>query len=218
MNNFKLEIKLEGPALIGSGVGFGVEIDTDIVFDEFGLPYIPAKRIKGCLREAANEINDMFSIAEIDAVKIDINKTFGKTGEQDLAPVYFSNLYLPDYEKSRVWLRYFTNEYSTFIMHDRIIEHFTEIYQQTKIDKYGVADEHTLRTIRVLKKGLRFEGQVKVDSDEEIILNTLRFACQNFRQLGTKRNRGYGKITCVLYDSTNKLLNAKPLLEELCTD
>ncbi len=217
MNNFKLEIKLEGPALIGSGVGFGAEIDTDIVFDEFGLPYIPAKRIKGCLREAINEITDMFSMAEIDAVKIDINKTFGKAGEKDLAPVYFSNLYLPDYEKIRAWLNYLTNEYSTFITHDRIIEHFTEIYQQTKIDKYGVADEHTLRTIRVLRKGLRFEGQVKVDSDEEIILNTLLLACQNFRQLGTKRNRGYGKITCVLYDSTNKL-DAKPLLEEICTE
>jgi hypothetical protein len=38
MNTYKLVIKLKSSTLVGSGVGFGAEIDTDIIFDELGLP------------------------------------------------------------------------------------------------------------------------------------------------------------------------------------
>ena len=43
----KITIKLLSDALINSGEGFGAIIDSDVVFDDIGLPYIPAKRIKG---------------------------------------------------------------------------------------------------------------------------------------------------------------------------
>ena len=217
MNNYTLEIKLKSPALVGSGVGFGSEIDTDIVFDEFGLPYIPAKRIKGCLRESITEIKDIFSIAGVGEDKIAITKTFGEAGEKDSAPVYFSNLYLPDWGKNRAWLNYFLEEYRELITPDRVVEYFTEIYQQTKINRHGVAEEHSLRTSRVLKKGLCFEGMVRIESNEKETLPTLLLACQNFRRLGTKRNRGFGEISCQLKDAQGMVLNAESILEELCT-
>ena len=65
MEEYTLKVKLVSPALTASGEGFGAIIDTDIVFDETGLPYIPAKRIKGCLLDSASEVEEMFSKSEI---------------------------------------------------------------------------------------------------------------------------------------------------------
>jgi CRISPR/Cas system CMR subunit Cmr4 (Cas7 group RAMP superfamily) len=62
MKTYTLKLTLLSPCLIGSGEGFGAVIDSDIVFDEFGIPYIPAKRIKGCLRDSAIEVCEMFKL------------------------------------------------------------------------------------------------------------------------------------------------------------
>ena len=49
----RLSMKLLTDAVPASGSGVAGVIDTDIVFDEYGIPYIPARRIKGVLRESA---------------------------------------------------------------------------------------------------------------------------------------------------------------------
>ena len=48
-------------------------VDMDVVYDENGLPYIPAKRIKGCIREAALEMME-FGLIEREKYE----KIFGK--------------------------------------------------------------------------------------------------------------------------------------------
>ena len=94
MNNYKLVLELKSPTLIGSGSGFGAEIDTDIVFDELGLPYIPSKRIKGCLRDAIKEIEEMFSLAGVDLEKVASTKLLVKqarrTRRLSIFPTYIS--------------------------------------------------------------------------------------------------------------------------------
>ena len=50
--NGKLKITLKSDLCVGSGYSFAGIIDSDICYDDCGFPYIPAKRIKGCLREA----------------------------------------------------------------------------------------------------------------------------------------------------------------------
>jgi CRISPR-associated protein Csx10 len=39
-----------------SGDGFAGHVDADVCFDDAGLPYIPGKRLKGCLRECGLDI------------------------------------------------------------------------------------------------------------------------------------------------------------------
>ena len=39
MKTLTIELKLLSNTLIGSGEGFGAIIDTDVVFDETGIPY-----------------------------------------------------------------------------------------------------------------------------------------------------------------------------------
>ena len=222
MSIYQIKLELESSALVGSGVGFGSSIDSDVIFDNLGLPYIPAKRLKGCLRDMAEEVIEIFEVAGITVDEIQVKKTFGDIGTQDPAPVYFSNLCLENFKQTKEWLRYFTcsknsKKYARLFTPERILETFTEIRQQTKINNDGVAFEHSLRTVRVLKKGLTFWGQVRIETSDEQILNTLLFACQNFRRFGAKRNRGFGQVKCTLLDKNNQPLSIDKILEGLCT-
>lgn len=219
MKKYSLKLELLSPTLVGSGVGFGASIDADVVFDELGLPFIPAKRVKGCLRDAAVEVKEMFTIAGIETGELQIEHTFGKPGSDTGAPVYFSNLTVEDDERNRAWLRYFveSESYKQFVTPERVLNALTEIRQQTQIGNDGVAFEHSLRTIRVLRKGMTFFGDVRIDSDDDSLLNTLLFACLNFRRFGTKRNRGFGEVRCSLFNSDGEPLSIDEKLEALCT-
>lgn len=231
MKTFTIQIELKSDALIGSGEGFGAIIDSDIVFDDLGIPYIPAKRIKGCLKDSANEVWQMFNQSGINKFKIEIDNTFGKPGQESSAPVYFSNLKIDKYESNRKWLEYFREKYTkghtdTFtgekywtgiLSRDNILYTFTDIRQQTRInDETGVTDEHSLRTIRVINKGLIFKGEIQVEIDDSAISNTLALACLNLRHLGTKRNRGFGEVECKLFDGTGEV-SVMDKLEAICT-
>jgi len=201
MNNcYEIMITLESDALIGSGEGFGAIIDNDIMFDDLGLPYIPAKRIKGCLRQSAEEVNDMLELSGI-GERFDLGAIFGKPGNEEAAPVFFHNLYLEDYENFRSWLMYYLNqnEWKPFLSPEVILDHFTAIRQQTAIDEEkGIAKKNSLRTSRVIRKGFRFVGHITIMSDDERTIEALNLACRNLRNIGSRRNRGFGKITCKL--------------------
>ena len=53
---YRLIITLKSDLCVGSGYSYAGIIDSDICYDALGLPYIPARRLKGCLREAAELI------------------------------------------------------------------------------------------------------------------------------------------------------------------
>lgn len=223
MTRLTLEVKLETPSLIGSGTGYGSLIDTDIVFDEYGIPYIPAKRIKGCLRDSAIELCEYFEQANVNLFDLskegeDFNiviKTFGKAGSDRPAGVYFNNLFINEYDEATKWLSYLMNR-NKIICRDSVIDYFTEIRQQTAIDKEnGVAKEHSLRTIRVIKGGFTFGGNIDLREDDPEIIKLLCYAAKNLKHLGTKRTRGFGFVECKLFED-NKELDFLNELEELC--
>ena len=239
MKTYTLSIKLLSDALINSGEGFGAIIDSDVVFDDVGLPYIPAKRIKGCLRDAAREVCAMLEEAQVYAF-LNLDKTkdgeyqifeqvFGAPGKEFPAPVYFSHLTIDDYGKNRQWLEYLRDKYTKehedsskakyrtgILTRDSVLTTFTTIRQQTAISKEGVADEHSLRTIRVLKKGIVFHGEIHALENDQNTVKLLTLGCLNLRRIGTKRNRGFGEVDCRLLDGA-KEVSILDELEALCT-
>lgn len=218
---YELKLTLKSPALIGSGEGFGSIIDSDIVFDDLGIPYIPSKRIKGCLRDSALEICEMFEQAGIQILSNSndlIAKIFGTPGQENPASVFFSNLMIKDYKTNSEWLEYLMskNEYKDLIRRDPVIDYFTELRQQTEIDEgSGTAKEHSLRTIRVAKRELDFIGIIEDETNNSDAGKLLFFASKNLRRFGTKRNRGFGEIECTLMDNS-KVINYITELEALC--
>lgn len=55
----KITIRLLSDLSTTAGETYNSLVDTDVVYDKYGIPYIPAKRIKGCIREAALEMCEM---------------------------------------------------------------------------------------------------------------------------------------------------------------
>lgn len=242
MTTLKLEVTLRSPALIGSGEGFGAVIDTDVVFDDIGIPYIPAKRIKGCLKEAAENVKEMFQQSDIpfgESIEAAIDEIFGQQGAQS-GKVHFPNLTIDAYSANRDWLTHLQDTYPGMISQEIILDSFCELRQQTAIENKGegrgVAKDTSLRTSRVLRKDLRFSGtdehqaeedsvealsfsgDLDLQSEEPGVKETLALACYQLRHIGTKRNRGFGNVTCTLLDTSTKteVLDSKAL-EELCT-
>ena len=206
MGNLILKLELLSDALIGSGEGWGANIDSDMVFDEFGLPYIPARRIKGILRESALEVAEMFKKSEINTVFcMYIDTLFGKPGQDHPSPISFSNLYLADYQSNREWMDWIIKQHSNYFSREIVLNTFSSIRQQTSISDEGTAKENSLRTLRVLKKDNLFFGNVVFDPIDNDQLSLLVFSVLNLRHLGTSRNRGLGSVKCCLMDEKGPL-------------
>lgn len=208
MTEFTLRIELISDVLIGKGEGRGAMIDSDIVFDESGLPYIPARRVKGCLRESALEVSEMFDLSEMDKKMYGVIKElFGETGSMKSGPLEISNLYIEDYKQNKLWLDYFQSKYTTenLFSKEQILKTFTSIKQHTAIEKDGIAKDTSLRTFRVLNKSNIFSGKIRILSEIDLdSMQLLAFSVRNLRYMGTNRNRGLGQINCKLLDSEGK--------------
>lgn len=213
MTNYILNLELLSDTLIGSGEGWGANIDTDVVFDDVGLPYIPARRIKGCLRESAVEVVEMFEYSELKYATLkDIDLLFGETGQSQSSLLSFSNCYLNDYESNRKWLKWISTNYSGFLSKETVLGTFTSLRQQTAIDEKGIAKEHFLRVSRVLRKGISFFGDIESSNVmDDKLLSFLVLAAVNMRYIGTNRNRGFGSIRSTLLSSKAEPLNKKYL-------
>lgn len=227
MKTYTLRVTLEANTLIGSGEGFGAVIDADIVFDDTGLPYIPAKRVKGCLRDSAQEVCAMLEKSGITSF-LDLTRCgndnrftivddlFGRPGQEAPAPLHFSSLRIEDYEANRTWLKYLASKHTNLLSGEGILSFFTEIRPQTAIDAEGIAKEHSLRTLRTIKKDKVFEGELQYHLEDKNAERLLGLACLNLRRMGTKRNRGFGKIRCEIHGlQTASILKE---LEVLCTN
>ncbi|WP_029689276.1 RAMP superfamily CRISPR-associated protein [Thermoanaerobacter sp. A7A] len=195
----KIIIDLLSYTLIGSGEGAGI-IDSDVVLDDLGFPYIPSRRVKGVLKESAKEICDILG------VKYSIVESiFGEDGFTE-GKLHIGNLYINNYKNIRKEIENLKNDknkkYKTFINPSQITSYYTSIRQQTSIDEDGeIAKEGSLRTFRVLKPGFKFEGELyeitPLSKKEKALLY---LAAINLKRIGTSRNRGFGEIKCTIED------------------
>ncbi len=147
----QLLLELLSDTCISSGESIAGIIDVEVEFDEYGIPFIPAKRIKGILREAAEDINLICD----DKYSDYIDNIFGKPGGECIpGNMILENGRLKDYEEISDMVKrgQKSKEYGILFNEEFIKDSFTYIRSQTAIDKYGAAKENSLRNIRVLKK------------------------------------------------------------------
>lgn len=187
---FILSITLLSDTLIGNAEGYGSIIDKDSVFDEVGLPFIPGKRVKGILREQA-ELYNKHSHKDDNFIK-DVFGVAGQT-EKNKEHLTVSNFELDNYKQNKSSLASLIK--LKVLSKSEVQEYFTSIRMMTRIDSDGIASDTSLRTFRVLKKGLVFSGEVGFDSD---LLPHFKKIASLTRRIGSSRNRGMGHIKCTL--------------------
>lgn len=169
MGKWQLEITLKSDLCVSSGEGDPGLISTRCALDQ-GIPYIPAKRIKGSLRDVARELCDS-GVITIDAVQ----KLFGARGMYigQGARFFDARLQLDPGDCSEL-----TRERS-----------------RTAIDKtLGTAAAGSLRNLQVVPKGKIFCGEIEGVEDAE----TLEMCVKGLRHLGLGIHRGLGEVVCRL--------------------
>lgn len=187
----QIEIELLSDSCIASGEVYNSSIDSDVCYDSYGLPFIPAKRIRGCLREAALELRDF-------GMDIKVEELFGEGGNSR-AVFVLGSARLKYYD---IYVRLLRNCHKTEYTHQQtVLDQFTYIRYQTKIEKAtGTAEDTSLRATRVMKKGLTFVADMEIPPEYE---KTIRLCCQNLRSMGMNRTRGMGEVK-VKYSSENR--------------
>lgn len=182
--------------LSGSGEG-STMVDADIVFHRSGFPMIPARRIKGMLKESLEEVLEMYGLSAQD-IQAHLTALFGLSGQKNNeGKLIFRNLFLEDWAQI-LQAPQVPSDDEKVLPKAFIKSFFTTEVQQTAIEeKSGVAVEHSLRNYRVLKPGFTFTGNIELQ--EALTKDELDFfskAVAHFRYAGTRRNRGFGKIHC----------------------
>ena len=198
----KLQIKLLSDLCVSSGESFNAYVDTDVVYDECGLPYLPAKRLKGCIREAALELVEM-GLAE----RQTYDTLFGREGFENTL-FSMDNAYLQDYDRLVSDLK---NCKDRSLVHaQRVLGLFTYLRTQTALKESGTADDGSLRTLRVVNKGLTFEANIRENghlSKEQT--NLLTNAIGLVKHIGSGRTRGLGLVTMTVPEETKDAKDTK---------
>ena len=119
---YTLTIQLLSPTMLMSGQG-DVNTDSTIVHDRYGIPFIPAKRVRGVLYESALEVAEMMETAKMtafttDDVKVLFNRLEGVTDEPRLS---ISNLTIADYDVVCRELAQLEEQYPTVFTKDRVL-------------------------------------------------------------------------------------------------
>lgn len=159
-------------------------MDATVIKDKQNLPYVPGKTIKGLIREALSEmqeVNDDISPKEIGSI-LGVEKREESEPDKviitEAGAAFFSNAELPEVEKQEV-----VQELSDFLYRN---------IASTQIQKgTGVAKPNSLRILEVCIP-LTLEGEITgiKNSDQYLLLtNALKW----IRHLGVNRNRGLGR-------------------------
>lgn len=106
MKTYKISVSLLSASLIGSAEGYGAIIDSDVIFDEVGIPYIPAKRFKGILRESGELLENLFSGIN-KRFDLKVSEMLGIVGMTDNeSALNIPNLFISQYEDNFTFIKY----------------------------------------------------------------------------------------------------------------
>lgn len=193
--------------LTSSGEG-SVLIDADVIYHPSGFPFIPARRVKGLLRESMEEVLEMHG-KNNEEIKGTLISVFGTGGSQvNEGKLVIDNLYIVSWEAVLTEIK--QHRHPAF-QPDLIKSFFTSEIQQTAIGEDEVAKDKSLRNYRVINPGHSFEAVITaleaLTSDE---WDYLQKAVRNLRYAGTRRNRGFGKIACSIEADNTALSPNQP--------
>lgn len=219
----QIKIEAKSDLCIGSGYAYAGLIDSDLYYDDVGIPFIPAKRLKGCMREVAQ--NELYALLQPSRIE----KLLGKPGEDAVYGITIGDAYLEKYDTVYSALKQVQgipdNPLSKVLKKQNVLELFTMVKAQTKMED-GVAKDESLRYTRVMhgilpfdeeQKPAVFEAEIYFDDDEYgTVKEEIECILKALRHIGLHRNRGLGNVRCTLVNVVK--LESKIAEKEIVSD
>ena len=194
MAEFDVTIETASPIHLGSG-NADVNLDAEIVHDEFGLPYFPARRFKGLLYESAVEVDEMLTLARIDHDAALVEEVFHHHSSSDVQLIVPNFYVARDYQLLRAEWSYLQGRYKEMFRPSDLLSVYTSIRYQTRLTD-GVAADGSLHNMRVLDAGVKFFGRLELKNGGNRHLQLIALSIRNLKSAGLKRSRGFGRINC----------------------
>lgn len=179
-NKIKYTITFLSDWHIGSGLGSGADADSTVLKDKNDFPYVPGKTIKGLLKDALLDISEL---QPGHAPRDLIDEIFGyqsdtlENARSHQGTVFFSNATVAMEEQNII-----NNDMKPFLYRQ---------FASTKINKNGIAEQGSLRTIEVTIPMI-VEGYISGEftTDKQVLIEK---GFKLIRSIGTLRNRGLGR-------------------------
>lgn len=200
-NQYRLQIRLLSDATFGRGDGVAGVVDTEVQHDAYGLPYLGGRSLKGLLGAECSDILYALSVAgqtQKERWQQTANCLFGNIGS---GLVGTANLHIGPAELPadlRTAIAKDINQKK--LTRAAVLESLTALRRQTAMDaESGAPKEETLRTMRVILRGLVFESRLyftQTPTTDE--LGLLAACVKAVRRGGTGRNRGRGRLVAEL--------------------
>lgn len=207
MKSYWLCFKLLSDATFGRGEGVAGLVDQEIEHDDYGLPFLRGRTLKGLLNEECAGILYALEQQGIDRTRWNqsAQRLFGGPGSglEDDALLRVGPARLPaDLRRS---IRAAVDAPNSRLTPTDILESLTTIRAQTAVDEEtGVPAEGSLRAMRVVVRQAPFEALLTfVHDDPEGDLPLLAACILALRRAGTGRNRGRGRLQAGLHVDDN---------------
>jgi len=185
----ELHIELLSDATFSKGEGTPGVVDVEVEHDEYGLPFIKGRTLRGLLRDSWLTIEEHFPDL-LEAAR----KVLGDASSmEESCRLRIGDAVLPATVRQAV----IEAVQERGLTPDRVLEACTEVRCQTAEDqRTGAPREHTLRRVRVVVRGMRFIAPLEwlggdPTNDELCVLALCTLAT---RHAGLARNRGRGHI------------------------
>lgn len=196
ISKYKIEMELLTETIFGSGHSIPGTVDLEIVYDNYGFPFMKAKTFKGNLRKVMENSAKILEEAISEEGYVYIIKSL--LGDENNGVLSWRNLKFSDCrinEKVRNILEQSINKKR--IIPEEIKNSLTDIRMFNSLEEDGSSRKGSLRKVRVIKKGLKFYVDIDCERElEEKELGLLAVSVRMLRHVGTMRTRGKGEVEC----------------------
>ncbi|HZW68118.1 MAG TPA: RAMP superfamily CRISPR-associated protein [Pseudogracilibacillus sp.] len=215
-----IEIKLLSETIFG---GDGVQretVDIDLQSDEYGLPFLSGRTLKGLLRREAQWYVNQLPPSHQEAYEKALGQLFGEADE--------GVEHRENYQALKFGIAKLSDEIYKLIERENlpsrnVFDAVTLVRSMTSIDnETGTAQDGSLRQARVMQRDYSLFAPIfvnrKLSKEEKDLLET---SVKLLRHLGMMRKRGKGQVQCQVHwhDSSasndNKKVANKPIDSEV---
>lgn len=189
----KYQLKFYDYWHISSGLSAGARLDSTVIKDNDGLPYVAGKIIKGLSREMAELLGDCSFVSDCFGGSTNDGKNgkpldicYDEKAKNIQGICYFSNATLP-------------KEIAEQIIKNYLQDNLYDIIASTAIDeKTSMAQDNSLREIEVVVP-LTLEGEIR--DIPEHYKEKISKALAMIKRMGLNRNRGLGRCEFIVKEA-----------------
>ena len=207
----QLRFTLQSDATFGRGDGVAGYVDVEIEHDNStGLPYLHGRALKGLLAEECANI--LYALDQQGNPALDLFNNaalalFGRPGStlNDDGALHVGNAQLPEALRIAV-----ANDVEAKRLQSaEVLESLTAVRRSSAINvETGAPLRETLRSIRVLLRGLTLCADISIEDPVTADMKGLLAACVlGMRRAGVSRNRGRGRLCNMQLHSRPKVTN-----------